>query len=585
MKTRLINNKNALSVSEILANRGINQNEIVRLGEDSLIDPFKMKNMKEAVDVVGKAISESNGIIAIQQDPDADGYSSTMALEHYLVSCHPEIKDRIHVLIQEDKTHGISLSELDRVTEGNTLELSVVIAPDCSSNEPLVHKYVTETYKSPVVVLDHHEASEYSQYATMVNPQLDDYPNKLLSGVGVVQKFLHAYDNVYGFSYSKNYFDLAAIRIIGDMIELKNNETIYMVQRGLKDIQHPFVKALYDKQSYSLKGEITPTGVSFYIAPLINATTRTATMEEKRMITRAMSAREPYRVQSTKRGETKDPSKTEIIQEQAVRVMTNIKSRQSRQVDKIVDELDRQVVEGNLLENQLLVLETPPDTLTSYNGLLANKFMQAYKKPTIVGTTFDLGDTRVFRGSARGDDKSELPNLMSFFNESGLVDYAQGHEAAHGVQMPLSNRELVVKHFNEKLDGIVFEPIHNLDFILDYKGNEKKIYSLLDDITKFSTFWGRGVEEPTFMIKGVPVRKKDVLVRGSFNSHTIKFTSGNLEFIAFRQLTSEAKKFTDNELVHVDVVGVASVNNFNDQLTLQVNMKEFEVQKAQTYYF
>ena len=42
------------------------------------------------------------------------------------------------------------------------------------------------------------------------------------------------------------------------------------------------------KNEYSLKGNITPFGVAFYIAPYINATTRCGTQEEKLLLFESM---------------------------------------------------------------------------------------------------------------------------------------------------------------------------------------------------------------------------------------------------------------------------------------------------------
>ena len=35
-----------------------------------------------------------------------------------------------------------------------------------------------------IVILDHHESDIENPYATIVNPQLNNYPNKALSGSG-----------------------------------------------------------------------------------------------------------------------------------------------------------------------------------------------------------------------------------------------------------------------------------------------------------------------------------------------------------------------------------------------------------------
>ena len=71
----------------------------------------------------------------------------------------------------------------------------LVIVPDASSNEYDTHKRREEGID--IIILDHHEADYTSPYAVVVNNQLCDYPNKNLSGVGVVYKFCQYLDNLF----------------------------------------------------------------------------------------------------------------------------------------------------------------------------------------------------------------------------------------------------------------------------------------------------------------------------------------------------------------------------------------------------
>ena len=66
---------------------------------------------------------------------------------------------------------------------------SLAIAIDASSNQFEEHKILVEN-GIDVLVLDHHETTHYSEYATVINNQLSEqYSNKALCGVGVAYKF------------------------------------------------------------------------------------------------------------------------------------------------------------------------------------------------------------------------------------------------------------------------------------------------------------------------------------------------------------------------------------------------------------
>ena len=75
-----------------------------------------------------------------------------------------------------------------------------------------------------VLVLDHHEAEKYSEYACVINNQMCDYPTKALSGAGVVYKFCCYMDELLGTSYADDYVDLATTGIIADVMPLKDFE-------------------------------------------------------------------------------------------------------------------------------------------------------------------------------------------------------------------------------------------------------------------------------------------------------------------------------------------------------------------------
>lgn len=569
---------NSDDIYNIFKNRGVNPDSVMKLNESALYDPFLMKNMKEAVELIHHYIENDDRLIAIQQDPDADGLTSTALTFMYLTDCYPELKERLRIFIQPGKAHGIQVNVLkDLIDKGE--EFCLVIAPDCSSNEEDVHKEIKDL-GIEVVVLDHHDADKYSEYATMVNISLDDYPNKNLSGVGVCQKFAKAYDNTYGFDFADKYYDLVAVGLVGDMIELNTPEAMYMVQKGMKDVRTAFMKSVYKMKSYNIGDQITPTGIAFYVVPLLNAAVRVGTIEEKQMLTEAMCTKVHKEVPSKKRGAKKGD--TEIIQEQAIRILGNIKSRQGREVDKAMEKLNAQIAENNLEQNQLILLDTKGEFPSEFNGLIANKFLQKYKKPVLIGREHTFDGQLVFSGSARGDDKSTLPNLKTFLNESGKVIYAEGHEAAHGFAIPAGTQQELVDYFNTKLAGQVFEPVYKLDFIINY--SDVSIDNMLE-ITRYATFWARGLEEPVFLLKDVPVFKGDIETSGSFDSQLVRFKSGPLQFVSFGVPMDKAVALKQNQRTTIDVIGKVVMNTYNGESNLQIIVEDFDIKETQQYYF
>ncbi len=419
-------------------------------------------------------------------------------------------------------------------------------------------------------------------YATMVNISLDDYPNKSLAGAGVCFKFAQLYDKLCDFNYSSNYMDLAAIGGISDMVPVDTYETIYIIQQGMKKHYNLFAKKLYEAKSFNLGGQVTPIGISFYISPLINAVTRVGTLEEKLLVTQSMTLQREEYIGSTKRG-AKERDQEEI-HEATIRKMNNIKARQDRQRDRAVNELNLQIESNKMLDNQILILDTENKFPRTFTGLIANQFMAKYKKPTLVGATYEVNGIKYFSGSARGDDKSDLADLKTFEQDSNLFEFAEGHEGAHGFSFQLDKKNKIIDYFNNQLKDITFEPIYRIDFDVDYSSLNIED---LREITRYASFWGKGLEEPTFVLRDVPVTKDSIEVAGDFGNHRISFsTPQGIKFVKFKGVPTEiAQKLQRNMQTLIDVVGTVKYSTYRGESFLQVFISDFQIKEAKKYIF
>lgn len=150
--------------------------------------------------------------------------------------------------MHDSKQHGLS----DCINKISNY-YSLVICPDSSSND---YKYHHDLFKKGigVLVLDHHLADSISEYAVIINNQLSDYPNKELSGVGVVWQFCRYIDNILNSNYANDFLDLVALGLCADMMSLRSFETRYLITKGFKkeNIKNPFIDYMLDKNSFPL---------------------------------------------------------------------------------------------------------------------------------------------------------------------------------------------------------------------------------------------------------------------------------------------------------------------------------------------
>ena len=232
-------------------------------------------------------------------------------------------------MLHEKKKHG--LSNDITIPEGTTL----LIIPDAGSNDYKELKKLKDR-GIDVIILDHHEAEYVSEDAIVVNNQLCDYPNKNLCGAGIVYKFLQALDDYYFEMSADDYLDLVALANIADVMDITELETKRLIDKGLENVKNPMFKAIIDKRAYDIKGQVTINNVAFYIVPVINAIIRVGSLGGKDLLFQGFL--EKYQTfKYKKRGE--DELVDEIIYNKVAREGTNLKAKQTREMDKYLKDV------------------------------------------------------------------------------------------------------------------------------------------------------------------------------------------------------------------------------------------------------
>ena len=453
-----------------------------------------------------------------------------------------------------NKAHGI-------IPETVPSDVKLVIAPDSSSNEFDIHKELHEK-GIDVLVIDHHNTTHYSEHACVINNQMDDYPTKSLSGVGMVYKFCSYLDSLLQVNYADQYLDLVALGILADVMDLRDFETRYLVDTGLANVRNPFLRGMVAKQDFQLKGKLTPHGVSFYIAPGVNAITRVGTVEEKLMLFESMLEYRAYeQIPSTKRG-CKGQMETRV--EQACRNCTNIRNRQNKARDASLEIIERLIEEKNLLENQVLAvkLEGKNESNRNITGLIANQIMGRYQRPVLIlnRTVHDEDPDNVYvtwDGSGRNANGTDLTNFQEFLNESGYFEFAEGHDNAFGVSIRDEHFADFIKYANEKLKDVDFTPKYTPDVI--YFANMVHGSEILK-LADLGHIWGQGVEEPTVVITDVKVDKSNLNLFGSTLKIALPSDEG-ISLVKFRSSNEEYESlYSDLGCVTINVVGNCSRN-------------------------
>ena len=558
MKYKLINEiDNSLTpIQQVLSNRGIKLSDIHHYLNTTDADindaeAFGSERMKAAAAALISAIQNNEKAVVIV-DCDCDGYTSAAIIINYLYDLFPNwVENNLDYFLHEDKTHG--LSDCCDFIEDNGY--SLIIAPDSSSNDYEYHKKLYEQGRT-IIILDHHEADHIPTEAICINNQLSDYPNKQLSGAGVVWQFCRYLDKLMNKNNAEQYIDLAALGNCGDMMSLKSIETKHIITKGFKDenIKNPFIYGMVEKNAYSLGNHITPIGAAFYIVPFINSMVRSGTLEEKELLFKSMLKNKAFEIiLSNKRGHK--IGETERLVDQALRTATNVKNRQTREQDKGMELVEFQIESNNMMAHKVLLFLLEPGQIDpNIAGLIANKIMAKYQRPVLMLTKH--GDS--FAGSARGYSKSGIENFKDICQETGVAEYAEGHQNAFGISIANKNISTFINATDEALKDLQSEPLYYVDYI--FKGVDVKPETILE-IAGLGDLWGQDIDESLICVENLKVTKDNLTLMSPDKKPTLKITLPNkISFIKFGSSQEEYENLLSDGFIELNVIGRCNIN-------------------------
>lgn len=584
MKTKLYSkfDENVPMLNRVLINRGVPINELrhymnttdrdindfLSLGEDDL---------KQAAIHLCNTIQEDKSCLIIV-DADCDGYTSSAILINYLHHWVPSWTERkLKWFLHSGKQHGLS----DCIEEALCYDL--IICPDSSSNDYDYHQRLSDA-GIPVIVLDHHEAPEKSQYATIINNQLSDYPNKDLSGAGVTWQFCRYLDNMLEDDYANELLDLNALGNCGDMMSMLSIETKHLINKGFlgENIKNPFIYHMAQKNAFKLGNEITPMGAAFYIVPFVNAMVRSGTQEEKDILFRAMLNYKAF--EKTAEIKYNKPTGKEItVVERAISVCEAVKRRQTKIETDTMEFIEKKIKENNMMEHKvLLFLLEPGQVDRNVAGLVANKIMAKYQRPCCILTRVNNEGILSFQGSARGCDKVGITEFKDICAATGYTMYEAGHQGAFGLGILEDNIENFINATDLSLADMSDEPVYYIDHI--FHGNDVDCNQILE-IANHPELWGSRMDEPYMMIEDLVVTNDMVNVYEK-KTNTLKITLPNgLALIKFNITDDERDMFKGDGCIRLNIVGQCRKNEWMGNVSAQMEIKDYDIITQSKYYF
>lgn len=556
-KPKVQPSKNDSIIDQIAKIRGIEDSQrFLNPTEDELHDPYLITNIEKASNRIIKAIQNNERIVA-SCDPDADGVTSLVLMLRYLSNYTDNVE---YIYGERGDGHGIAemlkVSELneekhaDRIAHNkeNTDKIrnaDLVILLDSSTNDVEACQFIREKLDTEIIILDHHGIERDNSHVLLVNPQQegDKYPNKQLSGAGVVFKVLQVMEDTLGQVDVWQYIDLVAVGMYADIMRVDGLENRYLIMHGMRNMKNAGLLRILKGGKVNTFNGIKGDAIGFTIAPMINGVAR---MDNIKLA-------------------------IDILLEDDDKVCMKLRL-QMHKLNEIRKEKQKAIVEQylkNIDSSKKVLIVMDEQSSKGFNGIVAQQLSDKYKRPVIVG--------RMHKGTLSGSFRSynnfKFKNFLQQFD--GEIE-ALGHEGAGGIVISVDELENLQTYFQRHMPSLEdTEPT----VIYDIEMDVSEINEHLRDVEKYNHLAGSGFPRIIVKVVGITVDESDCI---GATRETVKIkTFDDMELIKFRvneQYASELESFD-----MIDVVGTLSMNEFYNfglkQMvrTPQVMMEDYKV--------
>ncbi len=448
-------------------------------------DPFLMKDMERACVRLYAAIQNDEKVI-IYADYDCDGIPGAVILSDLMKKIGYKNYE-VYIPQRNSEGYGLNMAAIKQFIDS---EVKLIITIDLGITAIEEVKAANKA-KIDVIVTDHHipHATLPKAYA-ILNPKVDDYPEKMLCGAGVVFKFAQGFLKKYGEEFGvklgaeKWMLDMAGLATLSDMVPLtgENRAITYFGMKVLRKSPRPGLQKILSKMKID-QAYLSEDDIGFMLTPRLNAASR---MDDPMRAFELLSTEDEVLAGTLADHLSK-------INDERKSIVTGI----MREVNKT---FEKREVDNGEDKREVIVIGNPLWRV-GILGLVAGKISDEYEKPVFV---WGKDENDCIKGSCRSDGSVSVVELMTDARES-FIDFG-GHELAGGFTVHSDK-----VHFLEEALSSSFRKVKRDKKKEAVKHDVETDLSIVNmrnwrEVEKLAPF-GLGNSKPVFLFPSIKIEK------------------------------------------------------------------------------
>ncbi len=536
-------------LSMLLSARGIGPSDSI----DYLSPESGRLHAAELLPDVEKAAARIKGAIdagesiLVCSDYDVDGVVGGLVTYEGL----KELGANCKLFLPERTIHGYGLS-MDvlrkAVSDGTTLVISV----DCGISNVAEAEFLAES-GIDLIISDHHEPPEELPRAyAVVDPKIDGcgYPYADLSGAMVAAKLVSMVHKACGRSADEfilRNLSLLAMATVVDVCPI-SGENRSIVARGLAAFAEDAPPGLLEltRRAGVNPREINVFNFGFVLGPRLNSAGR---LDSPKLAAALLSTADNVKI-------------SELVSR-----LEYLNRRRKSYTSKGVEEASAMLDSGGW-DGPILALRHP-EWHEGVLGLIASSLVDKYRRPALIATDIDGG---FCKGSGRTSGSFDL--LSALREASGSLISCGGHRRAVGFKLRIDEFPGFVNDLATadacKVDAASFCPELVTDGELtpgDFREED------VEELMKTQP-WGRGNEEPSFLMKGLEICDYATMGDGTHVRLRLRGDGKTMDAVGFGM---NRDGIFDRELTgRADAVVIPEMNEFRGYRNARLRLMDIE---------